>query len=117
MLTADDVKRLREQLERERGEIHARIDARRREIDAGAPPEDEIEDEADEAKAVADLEPVRAEQELDQEMLARIDRALERMEEGTYGVSEVSGRPIPLERLEAVPYATTLVDEQPPEPA
>ena len=33
------------------------------------------------------------------------------------GLSEVSGKPIPVERLEAVPYATTLVDEQPPEPA
>ena len=47
--------------------------------------------------------------------LAKIDRALQRIEEGTYGISEVSGKPIPIERLEAVPYATTLVDEQPPQ--
>jgi RNA polymerase-binding transcription factor DksA len=31
-------------------------------------------------------------------------------------VSEVSGKPIPIERLEAIPYATTLVDEQALEP-
>ena len=116
MLSREDVNRLRERLDRERAEVRARIEARRREIEAAAPPEDEIEDEADEAKAVTDLDPVLAENELDQDTLARIERALERIEEGTYGVSEVSGRPIPPERLEAVPYATTLVDEQPPEP-
>jgi RNA polymerase-binding transcription factor DksA len=42
--------------------------------------------------------------------------ALNRIDDGTYGVSEVSGKPIPIERLEAVPYATTLVDEEPIEP-
>ena len=37
--------------------------------------------------------------------------ALERMEEGTYGVSEVSGKVIPAERLEVLPWATKRVDE------
>ena len=116
MLNPDDLNRLRERLERERAETLAHVEARRREIEATAPPEDEIEDEADEAKAETDREPLLAEGELDLDTLARIERALERINKGTYGVSEVSGRPIPLERLEAVPYATTLVDEQPPEP-
>jgi RNA polymerase-binding transcription factor DksA len=40
---------------------------------------------------------------------------LSRIKDGTYGVSEVSGKPIPKERLEAVPYATTLVDEPSPD--
>ena len=80
------------------------------------PREDDIGDEGDEAKVATDLEPALAETDLDQDTLARIDRALQRIEEGTYGISEVSGKPIPIDRLEAVPYATTLVDEQPPEP-
>ena len=116
MLKPDDINQLRERLERERADIQARIAARSREIDATVPQEDEIRDEGDEAKAVTDMEPALAENELDQDTLARIERALERIEQGTYGVSEVTGRPIPRERLEAVPYATTLVDEQPPEP-
>jgi DnaK suppressor protein len=117
VLTPEDINRLRERLEHDRAEIQARIAARSREIEATVPPEDEIGDEGDEAKAVTDLEPTLAENELDEETLARIERALQRIEEGTYGLSEVSGKPIPIERLEAVPYATTLVDEQPPEPA
>ena len=35
--------------------------------------------------------------------LERVDRALKKIEEGTYGVSDQSGEPIPRERLEAVP--------------
>ena len=49
----------------------------------------------------------------DQKELVQVKRALDRIEQGTYGLSEVSGKPIPIERLEAVPYATTLVDERP----
>ena len=44
--------------------------------------------------------------------VAEIDAALERMANGTYGYSIVSGQPIPRERLEAIPWATVLVEEK-----
>ena len=44
--------------------------------------------------------------------VAEIDAALERMANGTYGYSVVSGAPIPRERLEAIPWATVLVEEK-----
>jgi len=44
--------------------------------------------------------------------IADIDAALERIANGTYGYSLVSGRPIPRERLEAIPWATVLVEEK-----
>ncbi len=44
--------------------------------------------------------------------IADIDQALERLAKGTYGYSEASGRPIPRERLEAIPWATELVEEK-----
>lgn len=43
--------------------------------------------------------------------LAAIDRALRRLDEGTYGRSVRSGVPIPDERLEADPAAELTVDE------
>jgi RNA polymerase-binding transcription factor DksA len=46
--------------------------------------------------------------------LAQIEKALARIADGSYGISEVSGKPIPVERLEVLPYATTLVDEKAP---
>ena len=44
--------------------------------------------------------------------IADIDAALVRLAEGTYGYSVVSSRPIPRERLEAIPWATVLVEEK-----
>ncbi|MET0323973.1 MAG: hypothetical protein ABW219_02035 [Ilumatobacteraceae bacterium] len=44
--------------------------------------------------------------------IADIDAAIERIADGTYGYSLVSGRPIPRERLEAIPWATVLVEEK-----
>ena len=46
------------------------------------------------------------------ELQGFLDAALARIEQGTYGYSEVSGRPIPRERLEAIPWATVLVEEK-----
>jgi DnaK suppressor protein len=39
-----------------------------------------------------------------------VDRALTKMELGTYGVCERCGRPISLERLEALPWAILCID-------
>jgi RNA polymerase-binding transcription factor DksA len=46
------------------------------------------------------------------DILALIERAEEKIAEGTYGLSDRSGAPIPVERLEAIPYATLTTDEQ-----
>jgi DnaK suppressor protein len=46
-----------------------------------------------------------------QDRLAQIDRALKRLDEGTWGVSVRSGTPIPAERLEADPAAELTVEE------
>ncbi len=43
------------------------------------------------------------------DLLARVLHAQERMEKGLYGTCEVTGEPIPMARLEALPYATTTV--------
>jgi len=44
--------------------------------------------------------------------LGEVDRALRKIEEGTYGLSDESGEPIPRGRLEAIPEATRTVEEQ-----
>lgn len=44
--------------------------------------------------------------------ITEIDAAMERLADGTYGYSAVSGRPIPRERLEALPWTTVLVEEK-----
>ena len=44
--------------------------------------------------------------------LQHVERALQKIEEGTYGLSDESGEPIPKGRLEAVPEAIRTVEEQ-----
>ncbi len=44
--------------------------------------------------------------------LQYVERALQKIEEGTYGLSDDSGEPIPRGRLEAVPEAIRTVEEQ-----
>ena len=44
--------------------------------------------------------------------LEHVERALQKIEEGTYGLSDESGEPIPRGRLEAMPEAIRTVEEQ-----
>ncbi len=45
-------------------------------------------------------------------LIAKINDALERIEDGTYGYCEETGEPIGLERLEARPIATLSIEAQ-----
>ena len=65
--------------------------------DAGLPLTEEAHDEAIAAQL--------------RDRLGAIDRALARLEAGTYGRSVLSGKPIPDERLEADPAAELTVEE------
>jgi DnaK suppressor protein len=48
----------------------------------------------------------------EQDALYEIDQALKRIELGTYGICEMSGKPIPHARLEAIPFARFTVECQ-----
>jgi len=49
--------------------------------------------------------------ERSRQRLRDIERALQKIEDGTYGLSDASGEPIPRERLEAVPEAIYSVSD------
>jgi DnaK suppressor protein len=46
------------------------------------------------------------------ETLAEIDAALQRIEDGTYGICEGCGKPIGAERLNAIPWTRLCIDDQ-----
>jgi RNA polymerase-binding transcription factor DksA len=92
----------------ERFEAEADALARDRE-----PGDVQFDDESGEGDSIA----VERERDLALSAQARqaveeIDAALARMKEGTYGLSLVSGLPIPKERLEAIPEASLRVEEK-----
>ncbi|TMF13679.1 MAG: conjugal transfer protein TraR [Chloroflexi bacterium] len=115
MLNSQDIRRFQERLKAERDTIESRIATNKRGIQETVRDESGVGDIEDEASLISEREAEIDENDRDQKELAQVKRALERIEHGTYGLSEVSGKPIPIERLEAVPYATTLVDERPQE--
>ena len=46
------------------------------------------------------------------DILRQIERALEKIEEGTYGICDSTEKDIPKKRLEAIPYATRTAQAQ-----
>jgi DnaK suppressor protein len=86
---------------------------------AGATEETEIHSQSlgeareseDDAQKLAMLEIDGALVDRSIQRLTRIERALQKIEDGTYGFSDTSGEPIPRERLEAVPEAIHTVSE------
>ena len=105
-LLIDERKRLEEELEQVRN--HST------DMDNALPEEGEggDEDTADLASAMMDKEmDLSVEDELE-DLLVQVDRAFQKIEEGTYGICDVSGKPIPVSRLELIPFATLTVECQ-----
>jgi RNA polymerase-binding transcription factor DksA len=113
MLTSADIEHFKRQIEVQRDELQQRITSLEREL---AAPEqyDEALDRGDDAVLLRGHDDIWDELAFARDELAQVQKALARIAAGTYGTSEVSGKPIPRERLEAVPTATTLADETPP---
>jgi RNA polymerase-binding protein DksA len=65
---------------------------------------------ADHASDMFDREVDESLEENAEQLVQDIDAALARIDQGTYGVCARCGNPIPVERLDAVPYATLCVD-------
>ncbi|MFK2904650.1 TraR/DksA family transcriptional regulator [Dyella ginsengisoli] len=66
---------------------------------------DEVRDSADSAETMAMQENDEATYRRNIERLKAIRRALEKIAQGTYGLSDISGEPIARARLEALPEA------------
>jgi DnaK suppressor protein len=112
MLAQSDLARLKQKLEEEQAATLAQIERVTQSI---------TENSRDQA-AEGFLEPDVAADVYEQEVnlgeldalkahLTEVEEALERMVQGYYGFSKVSGKPIPLERLEVLPWTLYRVEE------
>jgi DnaK suppressor protein len=66
-------------------------------------------DNVDGGAIAVELETDRSMVQNTRDLLDAVIHAQDRMEKGLYGTCEVTGEPIPVARLEAIPYATTTV--------
>jgi DnaK suppressor protein len=104
-----DPDRARELLASERARIERALASLRHQDDA------EEFDDQDPANLASDLYQDELDQGRSEDLrreLDAVDRAEARLAAGTYGLSVVSGKPIPDERLEAIPTAERLADEE-----
>lgn len=103
-----DEKRAGELLAAERARIESGLSR------AGIEPSDELSttEMADDASDTYQSEFDQGRIDSLREQLAAVERAEERLRNGTYGLSVESGKPIPDERLEAVPTAERTVEEE-----
>lgn len=114
-LAKSTLERLGNKLEAERERLESMIEEfdRQRELSRLAETGSEHNadpDNADGGSLAFEMEMDFSKQQNARELLKKVYHAQERMEQGLYGTCEVTGKPIPVARLEALPYATTLVE-------
>ena len=112
-----DTDRFRTALLEDRKRVIEAIDYLKKE--APGSPEDDAEESSGVENHPADQASATLDREIDftlegnaEEVLAQIDAALARIEDGTYGMCERGDKPIGEERLEAKPWATLCIDHQ-----
>jgi DnaK suppressor protein len=100
----------RARLEEEREQIRSRSGS----VDGALPEEGEggDEDTADLANAMMDKEMDLSVEDEIEDLLAAVDHALQKIEDGTYGICDMSGEKIPRGRLELIPWAALTVECQ-----
>ena len=82
-------------------------------IEAAGMGDDQFDEEGGDGDTLAvERERAKVLSDQDRQIVIEIDAALARIESGDYGYSVVSTKPIPRERLEAIPWATELVAER-----
>ena len=109
-----DTNAARERLQAERERVLAEMQSLRDDLSHSI--EDLVDEDgndshlADSATETLDREMEQSLEDNAEHLLAHIDSALARLDEGTYGRCERCGEPIAEERLEALPYATRCIE-------
>lgn len=108
------LKEFQGQLESERTRLTELIAEREQELEEARLTETSADRSPDPGSADAGSMKFEYEKELSLErnsldLLHKVERALERIEDGSYGICESCGSQIPIARLEVLPYATMCV--------
>lgn len=107
-LTSAQLETLRSKLEAERRRVQRLLD-----VPVQFTPEEGERTEPEEvAQRSTEAAHVLGVADRERALLGEIDRALAKLDAGTYGVSERTGEPIAYERLVAVPWTRVAADDE-----
>lgn len=114
-LAKSTLERFRKRLEEEKARLEDQIEDYERELEEARLTESSSDRSPDPGNAEASSMKLEYAKELSIEqntvdLLNKVDRALDRVNAGTYGVCESCGNAIPVERLDVLPYSTICVE-------
>ena len=114
-LAKSTVDRFQKRLEEEKTRLEELIDEYERELEVARLTESSSDRSPDPGNAEASSMKMEYAKELSIEqntvdLLRKVDHALERVAAGEYGICETCGKPIPVERLDVLPYSTQCVE-------
>jgi len=114
-LAASTLAKLSRKLEEERERLERIIDEHELEreksvIAVGSADRNADPDNVDGGAINVEMEMDNATIQNARDLLTQVRHAQDRMKKGLYGICELTGNPIPMARLEALPYATTTVE-------
>jgi len=108
MARRDALLRLHKNLTARRDELRKRLGGDLKELKTG----DIVGDAADAAFDAGSGEVNSQLAQLESRELIKIERAIQRLKQGTYGVCEGCSKKIPVSRLNALPFSTTCIECQ-----
>lgn len=114
-LAKSTLERFKKRLEEEKSRLEEHIEDYERELEVARLTESSSDRSPDPGNAEASSMKLEYAKELSIEqntvdLLGKVDRALERVAAGTYGICESCGNSIPVERLDVLPYSTLCVE-------
>jgi DnaK suppressor protein len=108
-LSSSDIEKLRHALVEKRDTLlAAQRGSRNQQLKIGEPESEQ----GDAAEQIIEQDSALQLAAFDAALLSDVEHALRKIDDGTYGVSEESGAPIPLERLLAIPWARRMAHEE-----
>jgi DnaK suppressor protein len=115
-LTTQEIGELRTRLESERGELSAQLATIEDQAFAATQSDMSGDVGVDDESADAGTATFEREKELSieqnvRDLIQKIDRALKRIDDGTYGICERCGKPIEKARIKALPYVDLCIKD------
>jgi DnaK suppressor protein len=100
-----DIQKVRARLEAKRTELQHEIAGLTYEEAVSGQADQGVEDPGETAQTVQEVQLDESILQNEQHLLADVEEALRRLQDGTYGSCLTCGQPIPDRRLEAIPWA------------
>ena len=115
-LAKSTLERFKKRLEEEKTRLELLIEDYERELEVARLTESPSDRSPDPGNAEASSMKLEYAKELSIEqntidLLRKVDHALDRVADGDYGMCEVCGKSIPIERLDVLPYATLCIED------